>query len=78
MRTTERGFDLMTHDVYPPDGTEARVVQTSSAVGEYDDSLDRPGSSFLWVGKDHHLNREEVAQLRDALTRWLETGRLLE
>ncbi|AQH05550.1 hypothetical protein A9R05_41725 (plasmid) [Burkholderia sp. KK1] len=27
-------------------------VACSSAIGNYDDSLDRPGSSFLWIGVD--------------------------
>lgn len=47
-----------------------RVVAQSSAIGDYEDSFDRPGSSFLWVGDDHHLNREEIAELVDALEKW--------
>ena len=48
----------------------------SSAVGDYDDSVDRPGSSFLWFGDHHHLNREEVSELVGFLQHWLDTGRL--
>lgn len=55
-----------------------RLVQESSAVGDYEDSLEKPGSSFLWVGDKHHLNREGVAVLVKSLEHWLETGRLPE
>ena len=76
---TQRGFQAVVHEVYPPKEPpqEERVVQQSSAIGEYDDSLDKPGSSYLWVGKDHHLNREEVAQLVKHLQHWLKTGQLI-
>ena len=70
---TCRGFDLVTHPTYTS-GEELRVIQQSSAVGDYEDALDRPGSSYLWVGRDHHLNREEVDQLVTYLKRWLEDG----
>lgn len=74
----QRGFTVIEHDVYPPrDGETARVVQASSSIGEHSDSLDTPGSSFLWVGDRHHLDREQVRELRDALTRWLESGELM-
>lgn len=74
---TERGFGLVVHEGYPPEpGDESRLVQHSSIVLGYPDAFERPGTSALWVGNDHHLNREEVAQLRDRLTRWLETGSL--
>ena len=57
---------------------EERLVQQSSAIGDYDDSFAKPGSSFLWIDTHHHLDREEVAEFRDALTRWLETSYLSE
>jgi hypothetical protein len=72
---TQRGFPLITHDAYPPKpGDAPRLVQASSAVGPYDDAFDRPGSSFLWVGDRHHLNRDEVAELVRHLQSWLDTG----
>ncbi len=77
--TTNRGFDLLSHPVYPPSNprnASDRLVQASSVVGEYDDALERPGSSALWIGDNHHLCREEVAELVGHLTRWLDTGRL--
>ena len=80
MRKTSgrRGFQDVLHDGYETETSrgEHRLVGQSSAIGDYDDSWDRPGSSLLWVGEYHHLNREEVAELRDMLTMWLETGKL--
>ena len=72
---TQRGFVLVRHPAYP-NGEPSRLVQESSAVGEYHDAMDKPGSSFLWIGKEHHLNREEVAELIHHLTWWLKSGRL--
>lgn len=75
--TNSRGFRGITHDTYPPsDKPPQRVVWESSIVGDYDDALKKPGSSALWFGEHHHLNREEVRELRDALTEWLRKGRL--
>lgn len=78
--TTARGFDLVAATTYPPvSGREqSRVVQQSSAVGNYPDAFDRPGSSALWVGEHHHLNREQVAELVGYLTHWLTTGHLFD
>lgn len=80
---TERGFICVEHEVYPPtsggvprDPKAKQLIQESSAVGDYEDSFDKPGSSYLWVGEDHHLNREEVAELVERMTIWLRTGRL--
>jgi len=69
-----RGFDIIERDNYAEEG-KSRLVQESSAVGDYDDSFDNPGSSFLWVG-DHHLNREEVTDLISFLQQWADTGHL--
>lgn len=76
-KTNSRGFRSLFHPGYP-EATKRRLVAESSAIGDYDDSMDKPGSSFLWVGEAHHLNREDVTTLRDALTHWLERGRLPE
>jgi len=44
-----RGFPMVDFtDAYG----ESCSLQCSSAVGEYDDSLERPGSSFVWLGID--------------------------
>ncbi len=55
-----------------------RLAAQSSAIGDYEDSFERPGSSFLWIGDYHHLNREEVQQLVNHLQSWLKTGSLVE
>lgn len=74
---THRGFIVVMHEKYPNNhGEQTRLIQESSAIGDYDDSFDRPGSSYLWVGQDHHLNREDVAELISQLHHWLDTGRL--
>lgn len=76
LEETGRGFEIVLHDDYAGNGSESRLVQQSSAILDYEDSLGHPGSSALWVGKDHHLNREEVEHLVERLSRWLETGSL--
>ena len=77
---TERGFEVVEHPMYPP-GPEPerqkRVAQQSSAIGDYPDAFDRPGSSCLWVGEHHHLNRAEVAALVGHLRAWLDSGSLV-
>lgn len=76
---SDRGFVRVTHEGYTEPEKEYRVVGESSAVGDYEDSLENPGSSFLWVGDEHlHLNREEVQELIEYMANWLRTGRLLD
>jgi hypothetical protein len=53
-----------------------RLIQESSAIGDYENSFDCPGSSYLWIGQYHHLNREEVAELIARMQYWLKTGRI--
>jgi len=59
---TQRGFVGVWETAYLDDGND-RLIAESSAIGDNEDSLEKPGSSFLWVGADHHLNREQVAEL---------------
>ena len=74
---TERGFVIVYHPSYGCDVQEdIRLFQESSAIGDYDNSFDNPGGSFLWIGKDHHLNREEVVDMIKRMQFWLDTGRL--
>jgi hypothetical protein len=77
---TDRGFEAVEHPAYPPGAGrgETRLLQQSSAIGDGDDGLARPGSAFLWVGRDHHLTRAEVAEAVAYMRRWLETGSLGE
>jgi len=65
---SHRGFNFIKRG-------EERIVSESSAIGDYEDSFDLPGSSYLWVG-DNQLDREEVGRLCNALTHWLEHKRL--
>lgn len=78
---SDRGFQRITCETYNPKTEEDKVlplVSTSSAIGDYDDSMQKPGSSFLWIGgrHDHHLNREQVKRLVSHLDYWLLTGKL--
>ena len=71
--TKHNGFVVLEHDVYPPGGV-ARLAQESSAIGDADGSMYKPGTSFLWIGAEHHLNRSEVRYLVHFLEAWLERG----
>lgn len=74
---TVRGFVIVTEEKYQNEpGEMTRLIQESSAIGDYDDAIEKPGSSYLWVGQDHHLNREQVSELIIMMTHWLETGRV--
>jgi len=75
---TARGFNIIEHLTYANEPKLERLVQESSAVGDYDDSLDNPGSSFLWLCQDFHLNREEVRELIDIMKYWLDNKKLPE
>jgi len=76
--TSSRGFRFLEHSGYLPPHHDGRVVSESSAIGDYADSLQNPGSSYLWFGEQHHLNREQVRLLVACLEHWLEHKRLPE
>lgn len=48
-KKTDRGFTLV--QFKDKNGRQCSLQQ-SSAIGNYDDSLDNPGSSFVWLGVD--------------------------
>ena len=73
--TTHHGFEVLEHKAYTC-GSYKRLIQPSSAIGDYPNSFRKPGSSFLWIGKDHHLNREQVKEVVSYLQNWLKTGEL--
>jgi len=76
-RYSSRGFGIIEAEKYQNErGEFTRLVQESSAVGEYEDSLSNPGGSYLWIGQDHHLNREEVEEFIKILQYWKEHKRL--
>ena len=54
---TERGFEIVEFD--DRYGT-ACSLQQSSMIGNYEDSLDRPGSSCVWLG----VHRVEASILK--------------
>lgn len=66
---TERGFEKLLDD-----GGYA-IVRQSSAIGDYPDAFDKPGSSFLWID-GRSLSRSQVAELTAHLHHWLMTGSL--
>lgn len=74
---SDRGFEYVFYPTYLDEDSEhSRLVAQSSAIGDYGDSFDRPGSSYLWIGRYHHLNRDEVREFVGLLNLWLETGSL--
>ncbi|MCI0557873.1 MAG: hypothetical protein MN733_05210 [Nitrososphaera sp.] len=62
---TNRNFEYVTSDT----GFE---LQQSSAIGDYDDAFDRPGSSYLWYGPKG--DREQFA--REDIKAMLERGEI--
>ena len=75
---TARHFRQIVEEKYQNEhGEYTRLLQESSAIDfDCEDSLDNPGSSYLWIGQDHHLNRDQVKQLIEHLKYWLENKRL--
>ena len=77
IKVSDRGFRFLMAEKYQNmPGEFTKLLSESSAVGEYDDSFENPGSSYLWVGQDHHLNREEVAKMIEIMQHWLDKKRL--
>lgn len=76
VRETPRGFERIDRAKHADELVMCRLVQQSSAIGPYDDSASRPGTSYLWLDENHHLNREEVAELIEHLSAWVKTGSL--
>jgi hypothetical protein len=73
----KRGFERIEHPTYLGQPKTKVLVAESSAIGpHYEDALDRPGSSFLWLGDHFHLDREEVTELAARLNAWRATGSL--
>ena len=74
---TDRGFIRVEHKSYVG-RLPMRLIQESSAMGPHEFNVNNPGSSYLWVGENHHLNREEIAEMIERMQYWLNTGRLKE
>ncbi len=58
------------------DDEPQRLLKESPTVGDYKDSIENPGSSYLWVGHDHHLSRDEVTEMISMMQHWLDHKRL--
>ena len=72
-----RGFEVIYFPVYAdPRGRLSRLVGQSSAIDNTHRGFDNPGSSFLWVGSEHHLSREEAEELARRILQWVNTGSL--
>jgi hypothetical protein len=71
-----RGFEVIALPSYSNNPTLKRLLAQSSAVGDYEDAFHRPGTSALWVGDFHHLNRGQVAEMVVHMQQWLKTGSL--
>ena len=74
--STERGFRVIKCRTYDDHPKNSRLVQESSAIGDYEDSMENPGSSYLWIADHFHLNREEVFELYKILSYWMSQKRL--
>lgn len=75
---TPRGFNMLTHDGYPPSQAHnTRLVQESSGVDfGACERWQQAGASYLWIGEHHHLDRHQVGELIAHLQRWLASGSL--
>ncbi len=72
IKETSRGFRCVMRG-------DQNVIQESSGIGDYDNALDIPGSSLLWIGGgDFQFNREEVQELIEFMQHWLDNHRLPE
>lgn len=80
-----RGFEVIE---FKDRGHQNCTLQQSSAIGDYENSFSKPGSSFVWLGYNEpdmidgnaycrmHLDREQAQALINHLTQWLKTGSL--
>ena len=74
VQTTDRGFQMV--EFIERNG-EPCSLQQSSAIDDVKGALDKPGSSFVWLGcngRRMHLSREMVRELVEHLNQWLSTG----
>lgn len=76
---SDRGFEYI-HTPHRDDPTQsARLVSQSSGIElavRDEDVPDNPGSSFLWIGDFHRLDRDQVEELVGYLSNWLDCGYL--
>ena len=71
---TPRGFEVIYFDDH---NNQACRLQQSSATGNREEDIERPGTSFVWLGAadySMHLNRQQAAAIAKLLSRWVATG----
>lgn len=73
---TLRGFPQLVHPTHKNPDVPTALLEQSSMIDFSQPDSQTPGTSYLWVGKDHHLNRAEVQELVVHLQRWLDKGHL--
>ena len=73
---TQRGFRRIMYNSYSNEPKPELLIGESSAIGDYDDAYNNPGSSYLWVGEHHHLNRDEVKMMIQKMQNWIDGKRL--
>ena len=72
---------MVEHSAYPPSWVEhkledKRLVQESSVRADHKTQFNAPSAAYLWLGDNHHLDRDEVVNLISHLKRWVDTGTL--
>ncbi len=74
---TDRGFEQVEHGKNGLAWLTGRLIAQSSAINpDQIDAIKNPGSSYLWIADQYHLNRDEVKELITRLQAWLDTGSL--
>lgn len=71
---TDRGFEIIR---FADLNGKSCSLQASSAILDYPDSIEKPGSSAVWLGVQDermHLNQEIAKELINHLQSWLNTG----
>jgi hypothetical protein len=75
IHVTARGCEVLEHPA-ARSGMPTRLGQQSSAMGDAAEAWERPGSRYLWMGKDQQRTRDDVQERITALQRWCATGSL--
>lgn len=70
---SNRGFQRITQK--SKDYEPLKIFQSSAIDTETEDGIERPGTSYLWIGESH-CNRAEVKEIIKRLQNWLDTGNL--
>lgn len=74
--TSVGGFRMITEDVYAENKRSTLMLESSAIDPDLEGSFNKPGSSYLWIGDDFHLNRAQVRQFIICLEYWMKNKRL--